>query len=420
MRTIPIILVMCLLHNWGWAQSCLPCEQQGGTNWSGPPRVEEGYGPPPQFLPENPQPPASIGGWQSVTDRPSAVVRVYAATSDGSFNGSGAIICTTADTSVVITCGHVIRDSPGPYWVMTTTGQRYNATKVVQSKDCDAAILVLNIGNLPTIDLAVSDAQQNQVLRVCGFGGQGQYLCVQGRFLGWTTASQGAVTFSTFSFQAPVRSGDSGGPITNANNQLVGVVWGSANGESYGTPVGLIRRFLDRCRRVHGICGGPPPAPALIPVPPPPSPVPGPILQPVPGPPGPMGPAGPPGPPGPSGPPGPIGGTPQLDYDQIITEVLQRLPLTPEPPPVEPPTPLPENPVGRILYFTSTEGCPKCAPVTARITALREQGVPITIIDLKPSQTVVEGVPRIFIPDTGREINGIANCETFLSLLTPP
>ena len=118
---------------------------------------------------------------------------------------------------------------------------------------------------------------------------------------------------------------------------------------------------------------------------------------------------GPQGERGPQGPAGPAGIAGQVDVEAIVARVVAQVgdQAAVEPSPA------------RILYYTSTEGCPGCAPVDAKIRALKADGYPITITDLDPVNTVVRGVPRIYIPETGRNVEGVANCEVFLSSVVP-
>lgn len=125
-----------------------------------------------------------------------------------------------------------------------------------------------------------------------------------------------------------------------------------------------------------------------------------------------------PGPEGPAGPPGKDGAdgqSPTIDIDALTAAVAAKLATT-QPQPEQPTEP---TEAGRILYFTSTKGAPAAAPIDAKMRALKERGHPITIIDLDPTQTVVAGVPRIFIPATNREVTGIANCEFYLAQIVP-
>lgn len=100
-------------------------------------------------------------------------------------------------------------------------------------------------------------------------------------------------------------------------------------------------------------------------------------------------------------------------------------PADPLPPVADNPPPLPPQsdplPPGdnRILYFTSTKGCPECVKTDSKIRSLKDKGYPITVIDLDPTQTTIEGVPRLFIPDKNETVQGISNISTYLALLTP-
>lgn len=109
---------------------------------------------------------------------------------------------------------------------------------------------------------------------------------------------------------------------------------------------------------------------------------------------GPQGVQGPPGPQGPPGKPGTTTSTPN-------------------------PNPTPSDNDRRILYFTSTKGCPNCSPTDKTVERLKSLGYPITVIDLDPTQTEIRGVPRIHVLSEGRDISGQSNVSTYLGLLVP-
>lgn len=141
------------------------------------------------------------------------------------------------------------------------------------------------------------------------------------------------------------------------------------------------------------------------------------------GPPGPAGPPGEPGPRGPAGirgergcdgPPGPAG--PKGDKgDRGETG-----PAGKSGPPGAP-LPLPEGTVSDrlLIYFTSSD-CRGCAEIDAKIANLKEHGWPIVVARLAPQQAQVQGVPRIFRPSTGDNVEGVAKVKEYLAYLPEP
>jgi S1-C subfamily serine protease len=341
--------------------------------------------------------------------------------------GSGAIVETTASWSLVVTAGHVVRDG-GRAFVVLPDGRNFPGEVLAQANDCDAAIIRVMTGNLPTVPVDTADPTTG-VLIVGGYGGTGQPLRSAGQLRGWTAGQSRSFVVGT-----GVRQGDSGGPVVNERGVMVGVLWGCAEGETYCTPIAQVRNFArrllgrDLCCPPAGPIAAPPAAQPPVTQPP--------ILPPADAElearvaalesqlaklknnPGPVGPIGPPGLPGKDG---KDGEDATVDLNMLAVKVsalIATAPPTQQPPPTQPP-PTPPQAEADVLYFTSTKGCSDCAPVTARIEQLKAQGAPITIIDLDPTQTTIKGVPRLYFPATKREIVGLANCQTYLSLLAP-
>lgn len=69
----------------------------------------------------------------------------------------------------------------------------------------------------------------------------------------------------------------------------------------------------------------------------------------------------------------------------------------------------------RVIYFTSTKGCPDCKPLDAQVRALKDRGYPVSIVDMDPTNVVVEGVPRLHIPSKERTIFGHSNIATYIT-----
>jgi S1-C subfamily serine protease len=247
--------------------------------------------------------------------------------------GSGAIVETTASFSLVVTAGHVVRDG-GRAFIQLPDGRNFPGEVLAQANDCDAAIIRVMVGNLPTVTVDITDPAGG-VLIVGGYGGNGQPLRSAGQLRGWTAGES-----RSFVVGASVRQGDSGGPVVNERGVMVGVLWGCAQGETYCTPIAQVRRFARRLLGRDLCC--PPAGPIAAPPAQPPansqSPTANPVLEsrvakleseyanckPT------------PGPPGPPGKPGKDGADATVDLNMLAIKVSALITTQPnEPPPVE-------------------------------------------------------------------------------------
>jgi len=118
--------------------------------------------------------------------------------------------------------------------------------------------------------------------------------------------------------------------------------------------------------------------------------------------------------------PGPIS-TPQCNCKALESKVsalntenaalkaqLQAMKDTP------PPEPKPEK---RVLYFTSI-GNPNTAETDKAARKLKDNGYPITIITLDPTETNVRDVPRAFELPSGKSVTGVSNVITYFATLS--
>jgi len=227
--------------------------------------------------------------------------------------GSGTVVYRNGSEALVLTCWHLFRDGQGRITVVAPDGQQQPATLVAADPAYDLAGLRIGNWQGEATPIACTLPAAGESVRSCGFGGDGRGQAVGGQTRGYTR-TDGTAADTTLIATGSVRGGDSGGPMLNSAGELVGVIWGSADGKTYGTHCGEARRFVEEvCLRRLGA--------RLQPVPnsrqvgpmrsaaskPPPIQKP---LAPMPplvvgdGAPGPAGPAGPPGAKGDPGPPG--------------------------------------------------------------------------------------------------------------------
>ena len=162
--------------------------------------------------------------------------------------GSGTLIHKEAERGIVITCSHLFRDGMDSVTVTFPDGKRYVAELLKTDKAWDLAALLIAPPDAAPVAIATDHPKQDDPLTFCGYGSDGNYICGQGRALGYarTTLTR---TYETLEMTGHARDGDSGGPMFNASGELVAVLWGTDGRMVGGTYCGRIRKFLT------GICG---------------------------------------------------------------------------------------------------------------------------------------------------------------------
>lgn len=169
-----------------------------------------------------------------------STVRITCGYGDGSgCLGSGVIVLWDGEIRI-LTARHVIEKAKS-IQIRDTTGRKYAAT-VIASSDWDCAVLAPSeeiVGICPS-ELASNEeiaALHGDVLQACGYGSKGNFAVDTGHFNDFQTkgeekgasqASDGVADW--FTIDGSCRSGDSGGPIFDANGRVVGILWGT-NGE---------------------------------------------------------------------------------------------------------------------------------------------------------------------------------------------
>jgi hypothetical protein len=220
--------------------------------------------------------------------------------------------------NLILTVAHVFGDGRGPITITSPAGE----VQVGILRRLDAAKDLAAIGvssKHPTPrKLARQPPTRHATIHAAGYGKSGKLRIWTGRVLGWVTRRLTARA-DTMVISGQANSGDSGGPIFDAAGDVVGIIWGSADGNTYAVDLTTITTFL-----------GPRPRAEPTDV----APAQGAWIEtqkqladlqiltsqlsaqlaalqtrgaPIAGPPGPPGPGGPPGPQGPGGAP-PIGG----------------------------------------------------------------------------------------------------------------
>ncbi len=168
--------------------------------------------------------------------------------------GSGFII--TKD-GFIVTNKHVIIDAEAEYTVLMNDGKKYPAKVIAQDPTIDLAVLKINAGNLPIVELG-----QSANLKV------GQTVIAIGNALGEfrNTVSTGvisglarSVTAGSFGLgaeqlvnviqtDASINSGNSGGPLLNIAGQVIGINTAMAQGAEnigFAIPIDEVKSTIE-------------------------------------------------------------------------------------------------------------------------------------------------------------------------------
>ena len=181
-----------------------------------------------------------------------SVVTVNVTVTGGGDTGSGSIIQSDASTSYVLTNNHVIEAAAtsGTIKIEIDNGDQYTATIVGRDANYDLAVLKVNKGNLPVIQIGDSSSLSigDSVIAFgspLGLSGTVTSGIVSSLNRPVTTGSSSATSANSYvnaiQTDAAINPGNSGGPLTDSLGRLVGVNSAIAStGSSLGSQSGNI------------------------------------------------------------------------------------------------------------------------------------------------------------------------------------
>lgn len=165
----------------------------------------------------------------STTDVP--VVKV----NNNQWAGSGTIISDDRTNALVLSCGHLFRESVGVISV-TVGNKKFPGEMVKLDVDKELSLIRISSPGVGVHPMTRTNSQPGEFVKAMGYSGG-----VFGFSIGvvqtykWYTGNN---TWMTCSFKAP--SGFSGGPVFNQNYYVVGVIWGTDS----AVPIETIHEFL--------------------------------------------------------------------------------------------------------------------------------------------------------------------------------
>lgn len=173
-----------------------------------------------------------------------AICRIY----NGNSAGSGTLVGRDERTGLVVTCHHIFSDGVSSPYVIFPNGERLPANVVAVDKAQDLAALSIMAPKAAPVPLADYRPNKGDIIYSAGCGGldANRIMVNEGNVTHYTDHS-GAGDYSGIKITGGVRSGDSGGPMFNANGEVAAVLWGGGIDGVYGTGSQAINVMLTQC-----------------------------------------------------------------------------------------------------------------------------------------------------------------------------
>ncbi len=175
-----------------------------------------------------------------------SVVRIQTFDRRGSRSLGSGVAVRWAGRVVILTARHVVKDAR-KVWVRGRKG--YHEARLLSTDPTwdVAALEPVNGSDFDAAKIAYRETGHPKAgdrLESCGFGANNRLAVNGGRFLGYRTTMRNRRQADWLVLSGHARQGDSGGPVFNSRGELVGVLWGSANGEVVATQCGRLHVFL--------------------------------------------------------------------------------------------------------------------------------------------------------------------------------
>ena len=178
-----------------------------------------------------------------------AVVRIAAQTGRMTTWGSGTLIVSDDPNKItILTCAHLLKPRPSSIEVRFPDGLRAMAIiSAIDTKWDLATLQIASAGDTRPVVVASEYSRAGDPIWFAGYG-SGSYFSQKGRAVGYVLVGKLSKlsTRETLQLTGQARGGDSGGPIINERGELAGVLWGTIDGQVYGTYCGRIQWFLGR------------------------------------------------------------------------------------------------------------------------------------------------------------------------------
>jgi hypothetical protein len=143
--------------------------------------------------------------------------------------GSGTLVFKGQNVAYVLTCHHVFDECKSQIVCSFQDGESFYGRLKKENGNDDLSVIAIRPPRL--VPVPIGDPAKATSITVCGFGPNAGFRASTGRVIGQTMA-QGS-TCPTWIVNTPVRPGDSGGAALDQQGRIVGVVWGTLDGNTY-------------------------------------------------------------------------------------------------------------------------------------------------------------------------------------------
>jgi len=170
-------------------------------------------------------------------------VRIRALGCDRLGTGSGFVL----DDGLIVTNRHVV-GQPREVSISTWDGRSFDARVDGIAQDADLAVIRVSGLDLPRATVRTAPAVVGEPIAVIGYPGGGGSTITTGRVLGLTDGPILGETVPAIRVDAEVRPGNSGGPLIDADGQVIGVIFALSGpgGDGLAVPVDVLIARLDR------------------------------------------------------------------------------------------------------------------------------------------------------------------------------
>lgn len=176
---------------------------------------------------------------EEVLEAVNSVVRIIAEYNDGYATGSGFVIQSDSNATLIATNHHVIEDNPKAISIWTESGIKVAVTVLADDPERDLCILQLPYPNAALKALVLDEAsvKRGDAVYAVGFPGAADDLTLSEAYsseaatittgiistIRTTHAIEGGREFRLLQSTAPINHGNSGGPLFNNRGHVVGV-----------------------------------------------------------------------------------------------------------------------------------------------------------------------------------------------------
>lgn len=154
--------------------------------------------------------------------------------------GSGVFIKDEKDNFYVLTAAHLFRNGVGKVIVQLVTQNLVFPLFLWKDDNADIALLALlnkdkeTLTNIIPMEFSALYPKVNDTLYISGFGTNGIHNTYECCMLGYVKKAEFG-EYDTMKLSCRVQQGDSGGPVYDGSNKLIGLVWGTDGTSSYAS-----------------------------------------------------------------------------------------------------------------------------------------------------------------------------------------